>query len=152
MKSKIIKLFEEVQRIPYKVCKFDKSEIDQSILYGDCRHKSELLYSLLTKEGYEVKKLKDPITDELFKAVLKLESIEECYNFFEDICTVSEIKAIAQRLEVAIMLKNGEKYSEIKKKTGASSATISRVNRALNYGADGYNLIIERIFKEKDNG
>lgn len=58
MKSRIIKLFEEVQKIPYKVCKFDKSEIDQDIPYGDCRHKSELLYSLLTKEGYEVKRLK----------------------------------------------------------------------------------------------
>lgn len=98
------------------------------------------------------KKLKNPITDELFEAVLKLENIEECYNFFEDICTVSEIKAIAQRLQVAIMLKKGEKYSEIGKKTGASSATISRVKRALNYGADGYNLIIERILKETNNG
>jgi TrpR-related protein YerC/YecD len=98
------------------------------------------------------KKLKDNVTDELFKAVLKLENIEECYDFFEDICTVSEIKAMAERLNVAFMLYNGEKYTEIMEKTGASSATISRVNRSLNYGADGYKLIIKRILKEKNNG
>jgi TrpR-related protein YerC/YecD len=97
-------------------------------------------------------KLKDHMTDELFNAVLKLENIEECYDFFEDICTVSEIKALAQRLEVALMLFDGEKYTEIEAKTGASSATISRVNRSLNYGADGYKLIIERILKERKNG
>ena len=97
-------------------------------------------------------KLKDHMTDELFNAVLKLQNIEECYDFFEDICTVSEIKALAQRLEVACMLQKGEKYTEIKEKTGASSATISRVNRSLNYGADGYKLIIDRIQKERKNG
>jgi len=97
-------------------------------------------------------KLKDPAADRLFSAVLKLKTVEECYDFFEDICTVSEIKALAQRLEVAIMLRNGEKYTVIEERTGASSATISRVNRALNYGADGYNLIIDRIFGENGNG
>jgi TrpR-related protein YerC/YecD len=96
-------------------------------------------------------KLKDHMTDELFNAILKLEDIEECYDFFEDICTVTEIKALAQRLEVAFMLFGGEKYTVIKEKTGASSATISRVNRSLNYGADGYKLIIERILKERKN-
>lgn len=90
-------------------------------------------------------KIKDELTDNLFEAILLLENIEECYNFFEDICTVSEIKSIAQRLEVAKMLKEGKTYSEISEKTGASTATISRVNRSLNYGADGYKIILDRI-------
>ncbi|HEX9060698.1 MAG TPA: YerC/YecD family TrpR-related protein, partial [Clostridia bacterium] len=67
----------------------------------------------------------------------------------EDICTVSEIKALAQRLEVAKMLRNGNTYTEISERTGASTATISRVNRALNYGADGYNMILDRLLNEK---
>ncbi|MCX7747633.1 MAG: YerC/YecD family TrpR-related protein [Clostridia bacterium] len=90
-------------------------------------------------------KLKDELTDHLFEAILKLQNIDECYNFFEDICTVAEIKALAQRLEVAKMLKAGKTYTEISEKTGASTATISRVNRALNYGADGYNMVLERL-------
>lgn len=90
-------------------------------------------------------KMKDELTDRLFKAILLLENIEECYNFFEDICTITEIKALAQRLEVARMLKNGKTYTEISEKTGASTATISRVNRFLNYGADGYKVILERL-------
>ena len=94
-------------------------------------------------------KLKSDNADGLFKAILTLETIEECYNFFEDLCTVSEIKSLAQRLDVAMRLSKKEKYSDIEKETGASSATISRVNRALNYGADGYNLIIDRIKEEE---
>lgn len=90
-------------------------------------------------------KIKDDLTDKLFEAVLLINGIDECYNFFEDICTVSEIKAMAQRLEVAKMLKLGETYTEISEKTGASTATISRVNRCLNYGADGYRTILERL-------
>lgn len=90
-------------------------------------------------------KIKDRLTDELFKAILLLEGTDECYNFFEDICTVSEIKAMAQRLEVAKMLKAGNTYTEIGEKTRASTATISRVNRCLNYGADGYKTILERL-------
>jgi len=90
-------------------------------------------------------KLKDEMTDKLFEAILLLENIEECYNFFEDICTVAEIKALAQRLEVASMLRNGNTYTEISEATGASTATISRVNRALNYGADGYKMILDRL-------
>ena len=77
-----------------------------------------------------------------------LETVEECYNFFEDICTVSEIKAMAQRLEVAKMLKAGHTYAEIAEKTGASTATISRVNRCFNYGADGYKLVLDRLEKK----
>lgn len=94
-------------------------------------------------------KLKDELTDNLFEAVLLLETTEECYNFFEDICTISEIKALAQRLEVAKMLKEDKTYTEICEKTGASTATISRVNRSLNYGADGYKMVLQRL--EKNN-
>ena len=90
-------------------------------------------------------KIKNQHIDTLFKAILELKNSEECYMFFEDICTVSELNAIAQRLEVAKMLKNKMTYSEISEETGASAATISRVNRCLNYGADGYNLILERM-------
>lgn len=93
-------------------------------------------------------KIRDENTDRLFEAILLLNDVDECYNFFEDLCTISEIKALAQRLEVAKMLKNGITYTEIAEKTGASTATISRVNRCLNYGADGYRMIIERLEKE----
>jgi len=91
------------------------------------------------------KKLQDENIDFLFKAVLKLETLEECYDFFEDVCTVQEIKSIAQRLKVAKLLTEKRVYNYIVEKTGASTATISRVNRTLNYGNDGYRLIIERL-------
>lgn len=90
-------------------------------------------------------KIQDQFTDALFKSILKLETIEECYRFFEDICTIKEIQSISQRLEVAKLLKEGRTYSEIEKATGASTATISRVNRCLHYGADGYKLILQRL-------
>ncbi len=90
-------------------------------------------------------KIRDSHTDSLFEAVLTLKDQDECYNFFEDICTVSEIKAMAQRLEVAKMLKKGRTYTDISEKTGASTATISRVNRCLIYGSDGYKTILERL-------
>lgn len=90
-------------------------------------------------------KIRDELTDRLFEAILLLDGSDECYNFFEDICTVSEIKAMAQRLEVAKMLKAGRTYTDISEKTGASTATISRVNRCLNYGADGYRTILDRL-------
>jgi len=92
-------------------------------------------------------KLKDEQVDELFKAILTLQNLDECYRFFEDIGTISEIKAFAQRLEVAKMLRDGHKYGEIAISTGASTATISRVGRSLNYGADGYNMVIDRLNK-----
>ena len=92
-------------------------------------------------------KLKDNMTDCLFEAILKLENIEECYAFFEDICTINEIKSLAQRLEVAKMLEEKRTYTEIQQITGASTATISRVNRCLSYGSDGYKLILERVKK-----
>ncbi len=93
-------------------------------------------------------KLQSPETDRLFQAVLSLEDLEECYRFFEDICTVSELKAISQRFEVAWMLREGMTYTAIANKTGASTATISRVNRSLQFGADGYKVVFDRL-KEK---
>ncbi|MDD4602058.1 hypothetical protein SDC9_11317 [bioreactor metagenome] len=90
-------------------------------------------------------KLKDALTDQLANAILLLNNEEECYQFFEDICTISEIKAMAQRLEVARMLKVGHTYDDIVARTGASTATISRVKRCLHYGADGYKIILERL-------
>jgi len=90
-------------------------------------------------------RLKDEATDRLFEAILLLENEEECYRFFEDICTVGEIKAIAQRLEVAKMLACEQIYTDIVEKTGASTATISRVKRSLYFGADGYQLILNRL-------
>lgn len=92
-------------------------------------------------------KLKDSNVDFLFKAILALKSVEECYDFFEDLCTVTELKALSQRIVVAKMLSEKQVYSEIVNKTGASTATISRVNRSLNYGCDGYEKIFERIDK-----
>ncbi len=92
---------------------------------------------------------KTDTNDLLFKAILSLNNIEECYNFFEDICTVKEIEAMAQRLEVAKMLKNNCVYTDIVKKTGASTATISRVNRSLSYGSGGYNLIFNRLAEQE---
>ncbi|NLW07208.1 MAG: hypothetical protein GX039_04415 [Clostridia bacterium] len=90
-------------------------------------------------------KLQDARVDELFQAVLALENLDECYSFFEDLCTTSEIKAMAQRLAVARLLRQGVTYNDIAAATGASTATISRVKRFLHYGADGYNLILDRL-------
>ena len=86
--------------------------------------------------------------DYFFDAVLTLKSREECYNFFEDVCTINELFTISQRLMVAKMLKEGKTYIEISEVTGASTATISRVNRSLEYGNDGYNIAMERIEAE----
>ncbi len=94
-------------------------------------------------------KLKDEFVDKLFEAILLLENEEECYRFFEDICTVSEIKSLAQRLEVAKMLTENKTYSSISSLTGASTATVSRVKRYLDYGADGYHLILQRLKEKK---
>ncbi|MDD6919684.1 MAG: YerC/YecD family TrpR-related protein [Eubacteriales bacterium] len=83
--------------------------------------------------------------DLLFDAILKLENLEDCYRFFEDICTINELTALSQRWEVARLLEEGKTYNEIEKITKASTATISRVNKSLNYGADGYKNIIEKL-------
>ena len=85
--------------------------------------------------------------DALFEAVLVLEDREDCYRFFEDLCTINEIQAMAQRLEVAKLLKEKKTYTEIEQKTKASTATISRINKCLNYGAEGYKRILERLDK-----
>ena len=90
-------------------------------------------------------KLEDEKIDGLFAAMQQLETKEEFYRFFEDLCTVTELKALSQRIVVAKMLSDKQVYSEIVSKTGASTATISRVNRSLNYGCDGYEKIFERI-------
>ena len=93
-------------------------------------------------------KVKNHQTDLLVKAVLILQNEEDVYRFLEDLCTIPEIKSISQRLEVAELLRKRETYQKIAVQTGASSATISRVNRALTYGADGYNRVLEEMEKE----
>lgn len=95
-------------------------------------------------------KLKRKDVDELFDAILTLKDREDCYRFFEDICTITEIHAISQRLQVAKLLTEKKTYSEIENVTRASTATISRINKCLVYGADGYKLALERLSKEKD--
>lgn len=90
-------------------------------------------------------KIKDKHTDALFEGILTLRSRDECYRFFEDLCTISEIKSLAQRLQIAELLDEGKTYAEIFELTGASTATISRVNRALEYGTDGYRLVLDNI-------
>ena len=96
------------------------------------------------------KKLKDKNTDLFFDAILHLETIDECYDFFEDLCTVNELKSISQRIVVAKMLREKKVYSEIVDETGASTATVSRVNRSLQYGCGGYDLIFYRMNGEKE--
>lgn len=91
------------------------------------------------------KKIRTPAVDHLFEAVLSLKDSEECYLFFEDICTVNELLSLSQRFEVARMLRQHRTYLEIAEKTGASTATISRVNRSLNYGNDGYDMVFSRM-------
>ena len=100
------------------------------------------------------KKIRTEAVDYLFNAILSLENKEECYTFFEDICTINELLSLSQRFEVARMLREQKTYLEIAEKTGASTATISRVNRSLNYGNDGYDMVFERIGlteKEEDS-
>lgn len=94
-------------------------------------------------------KIRDENLDFLFKAILSLKTIDECYAFFDDLCTVTEIKALSQRLHVARMLREHHVYSDIVAATGASTATISRVNRALNYGSEGYVKILDRLEEQE---
>lgn len=91
------------------------------------------------------KKLRTKAVDHLFEAILNLEDKEECYKFFEDVCTVNELLSLSQRFEVARMLRMQKTYLDIAEQTGASTATISRVNRSLNYGNDGYDMVFARI-------
>lgn len=94
-------------------------------------------------------KLQTPEVDQFLKGILMLEDLEEAYRFFEDICTVSELRSIAQRFDVAKMLREGMTYTSIAEKTGASTATISRVNRALQFGCDGYKLVFDKLDSQK---
>lgn len=97
----------------------------------------------------QIDRLRGKQLDQLFEAVLSLETIEECYHFFDDIATMSEVQSISQRLQVAKMLREGFTYIAIEKETSASTATISRVRRSINYGSDGYEMVLNRI-EEKD--
>ena len=100
------------------------------------------------------KKIRTESVDYLFDAILSLKDREECYTFFEDVCTINELLSLSQRLEVAKMLREQRTYLEIAEKTGASTATISRVNRSLNYGNDGYEMVFSRMREketQKDN-
>ena len=94
-------------------------------------------------------RLVNPLTDTLFDGILSLKTRDECYEFFEDLCTINELRDMSQRLEVARMLEEGEKYDQIEKKTGASTATISRVKRCLKYGVDGYITVLKRLQEQK---
>ena len=104
--------------------------------------------AISTRKGR--KKEKPSWYDRLYKAILTLETEEECYNFFQDLCTVSELRSMEQRYEVATLLNDGMIYNDILERTGASSATISRVNRSLIYGSGGYESVLEKM-KEKES-
>ena len=97
-----------------------------------------------------MEKLHTEQVDELFEAILALESVEECYRFFEDACTVKEILEIAQRLKTAKMLSEGANYVEINRETGCSTATISRVRRCMEYGSGGYKTVLERVARREE--
>lgn len=96
----------------------------------------------------QIDKLRGKTLDQLFEAILSLKDKEECYRFFDDLCTMGEIQSLAQRLEVARMLREGFTYHKIETETGASTATISRVKRCINYGNDGYQMTLDRIGKK----
>lgn len=95
------------------------------------------------------KDIKKPRNIDMYKAILTLETVDECIKFFDDLCSVTELKAMEQRFQVAELLSQGMIYNDILEKTGASSATISRVNRSLQYGADGYEIVFGRMEREK---
>ncbi|MGN0335605.1 MAG: YerC/YecD family TrpR-related protein [Lachnospiraceae bacterium] len=96
------------------------------------------------------KTVKTESVDHLFDAILTLQNKEECYTFFQDVCTINELLSLSQRYEVAKMLREKKTYLEIAEKTGASTATISRVNRSLNYGCDGYDMVFARLENNED--
>ncbi|MFB4165457.1 YerC/YecD family TrpR-related protein [Alteribacillus sp. JSM 102045] len=97
----------------------------------------------------QIDKLRGKELDQLFKAILSLRDLEECYEFFDDLCTINEIQSLAQRLEVARMLQHGYTYHKIETETGASTATISRVKRCLNYGNESYQMTLDRVREEE---
>ena len=95
------------------------------------------------------KRIKKTRNEEMYQAILQMQTVEECMKFFDDLCTVSELQAMEQRYQVAVLLDQGMIYNDILARTGASSATISRVNRSLQYGADGYQIAFDRLSKEE---
>ncbi len=116
------------------------------------RHRVNSVFTnKLQKEGKTLnRKLKDEDMDILFRGILKLSTVEECYDFFEDLCTISELRAMVQRFQVARMLDEGRIYSDIVQETGASTATISRVNKCLVYGSDGYRRMLDRLKEDNE--
>lgn len=98
----------------------------------------------------QIDKLRGKALDQLFESVLSLKDMEECYRFFDDLCTMNEIQSLAQRLEVARMLREGKTYHKIESETGASTATISRVKRCLNFGNDTYAMVLDRVHEEEE--
>lgn len=96
--------------------------------------------------------LRQKEVERLFQAILTLQTVEECYRFFEDACTIKEIQEIAQRFDVASQLWTGKSYQEVNQKTGASTATICRVKKCLMYGSSGYQLVLKRIAEEEEHG
>ncbi|MGD6805115.1 hypothetical protein FZC79_17405 [Rossellomorea vietnamensis] len=98
----------------------------------------------------QINKIKGKELDQLFNAILSLQDKDECYRFFDDLATINEIQSLAQRLEVARMLEEGKTYHKIEAETGASTATISRVKRCLNYGNDAYHMVLERVGNQKE--
>lgn len=97
----------------------------------------------------QIDKLRGKQLDQLFDAILSLENREECYRFFDDIATMSEVQSLSQRFQVAKMLSEGRTYNEIEKETKASTATISRVRRCIDYGSGGYGLVLERLHNDE---
>ncbi len=96
----------------------------------------------------QLDKIRGERTDQLFKAILELKTVDECYAFFDDLCTISEVQSFAQRLDVAQMLKAKKTYDAIQHETGASTATISRIRRCVDYGSGGYNQILDRLYPD----
>ena len=96
------------------------------------------------------KKIRTSAVETLFEAIIQLKSVDECFDFFEDLATINEILSLSQRFEVARMLRQHKTYLEIAEKTGASTATISRVNRSLNYGSDGYDMVFARVKEQEE--
>lgn len=99
----------------------------------------------------QIDKIRGEQIDQLFKAILELKDLEECYQFFDDVCTMSEVQSLAQRLDVAHKLRLKKTYDSIQQETGASTATISRIRRCVDYGSGGYNLMLDRLYPELQN-
>ena len=116
-----------------------------------CYNKYIIMRKIFRKEEMgDSPQLKDEDMDILFRGILKLKTVEECYDFFEDLCTIAELRAMVQRFQVARMLDEGRIYSDIVQETGASTATISRVNKCLVYGSDGYRRMLDRLKEDHE--